>query len=260
MSHFSVLVIGEDVEGQLRKYDEDINVPEYCEGEVSKKDMESFLGFYAEKNEKESKELKTFSKIYERFGRDWNGEIWREEKGVWKKFSTYNPLSRWDWYEIGGRWKDKLLLKNGTLKNSAVKSDIDFETIRKEYNIESKKKYIAFKEMLIKYPKVIEKIEGKIKLELNEIECLRKIVGFMYSLEDTIDFSLTEEEYIIKKEGNAFSTFAIVEKGEWVGKGDMGWFGSYSEDIEKEEWNKKFKEKIDSLPADTLLTIVDCHI
>lgn len=35
--------------------------------------------------------------------RDENGDIW----------STYNPRSRWDWYQVGGRWFGGLILKAG---------------------------------------------------------------------------------------------------------------------------------------------------
>jgi len=37
-----------------------------------------------------------------------------------------NPNVKWDWYEIGGRWKYKLKLKDGTRANSAKLKNIDF--------------------------------------------------------------------------------------------------------------------------------------
>lgn len=40
----------------------------------------------------------------------------------------------------------------------------------------------------------------------------------------------------------------------------MGWFGMVTNEMSKEEWENKFKELIDSLPKDTLITVVDCHI
>ncbi len=46
--------------------------------------------------------------------------------------TTYNPESKWDWWEIGGRWKNKLILKKGfegSPCNEALASDIDFQAI-----------------------------------------------------------------------------------------------------------------------------------
>lgn len=42
-------------------------------------------------------------------------------------FSTYNPNSKWDWYEVGGRWDRSLILKNGDIRNIAKIFDIDFD-------------------------------------------------------------------------------------------------------------------------------------
>ena len=35
--------------------------------------------------------------------------------------STYNPDSKWDWYEIGGRWSGMLLIKTSVLKEAGYK-------------------------------------------------------------------------------------------------------------------------------------------
>ena len=46
--------------------------------------------------------------------------------------TTYNPESKWDWWEIGGRWKNKLILKKGfegSPCNEAFASDVDFQAI-----------------------------------------------------------------------------------------------------------------------------------
>jgi hypothetical protein len=42
--------------------------------------------------------------------------------GYWE-----NPNAKWDWYEIGGRWSDSLQLKDGTKTNQARFGDIDWE-------------------------------------------------------------------------------------------------------------------------------------
>lgn len=40
MSHFTVMVIGDDPEGQLAPFDENESVEEYCTGEVSEDDKQ----------------------------------------------------------------------------------------------------------------------------------------------------------------------------------------------------------------------------
>jgi len=41
-----------------------------------------------------------------------------------------NPNRKWDWYVVGGRWPDQLLLKDGKRANCARVGDIDFEQMR----------------------------------------------------------------------------------------------------------------------------------
>jgi hypothetical protein len=53
-------------------------------------------------------------------------------------------------------------------------------------------------------------------------------------------------------------TFAIIKDGEWYEKGQMGWWGISENSDEK--WQEEFDKLLKTLPKDTLLTIVDCHI
>lgn len=149
MSHFTVLVIGDDAEGQLAPFDENIEVEEYLVGTVSQEDKKRFLQYYQENHNEHG----FFESVYAKWGQDWNGKSWRKEedkshtdwkcetcgksnnwrayhcgqffkkrKGcgalapkreVWNKYSTYNPKSKWDWYVLGGRWTGYFLLKAG---------------------------------------------------------------------------------------------------------------------------------------------------
>ena len=61
-------------------------------------------------------------------------------------------------------------------------------------------------------------------------------------------------------EGKAFSTFAVIKDGQWHERGSMGWWGCVSDEKDKDEWEKQFSELLNSIPDDTLLTVVDCHI
>ena len=59
---------------------------------------------------------------------------------------------------------------------------------------------------------------------------------------------------------DALTTYAVLKDGKWYERGQMGWFGISSNEKDPEEWSSNFYKLIDSLPEDTRLTIVDCHI
>lgn len=53
-----------------------------------------------------------------------------------------NPNAKWDWWQIGGRWQDKLLHKDGTRCNTCQLKDIDWEGM-KRMHVEDAKKHNA---------------------------------------------------------------------------------------------------------------------
>ena len=111
MSHFTVLVVGKDPEKQLEPFDENLDTPEYCKGEVSEENKNRMVEYYTEKG-MNPKGL-DFDKLYPIKGQDWDGGGLRKnpETGIWEEFSTYNPKSKWDWFQLGGRWSGLLKLK-----------------------------------------------------------------------------------------------------------------------------------------------------
>ena len=109
MSHFTVLVFAEphNVDDIMEKYDENLSVEEYTLGLVSENDKQSFVDSYIEQyvNNKNI----SFDILYEKHGEDWNRNAWKKTyNDEWEKFSTYNPDSKWDWYQMGGRWDNAI--------------------------------------------------------------------------------------------------------------------------------------------------------
>jgi len=126
MSHFSVLVFGkqDDVDRLLKPYDENIEVEEYWVKKVSQTERDEFVEFYLKENT-ENRGL-TFEQLYTKNGNDWNGGCWiKDNQNIWSEYSTYNPQSKWDWYEIGGRW-NKSIRNNECLSKSVKKDFIPF--------------------------------------------------------------------------------------------------------------------------------------
>ena len=158
MSHFAVMVIGDNVEEQLAKYDENIEVDEYCKGEVSEDEQKMMLDYY----EREKGEtFNSFDECYEKHGEGWNSNRWR--KGTddkWREYSTYNPFSKWDWWQIGGRFSGAFIThikKDAKVSDenygepswctkeigidSIEKKHIDFEAIRKDAETDARERY-----------------------------------------------------------------------------------------------------------------------
>jgi len=293
MSHIAVLVIGKNVEKQLRKYDENIEVKRYVKYNKEelinqgRKHIEDYKnGIYAkflkdpEKYKAECKNNGHLNYVENEFPKklDWTDEqVYADEiKGyesgdVGKKgevYSTYNPRSRWDWYEIGGRWRDTFPIKDGCvgIKNrrleqfagslyrksesgyadSAMKGDIDWAKIH-----QSKKAYdkaIRFWEMKVNGDKPTTKQE---KTELN---------WDMHKDEYYLDRYKTKENYA-RCQSN-FAMWAVVKRGKWYEKGSMGMFGCADETHDEAvDWELNFYDHfIKDLPDDTVLTVVDCHI
>ena len=289
MSHFAVMVIGDDIYSQLEAYDENIEVEPRCLGEVSDSEKEKMLHHYKNKGY----DFKTFDECYESKGEEWDGgRLKKNEDGVWCEYSTYNPDSKWDWYVIGGRWSGAFIrLKDGcsgeegesgafgnkTGIDSARKGDIDFGAIRKEADEKARERYNT---ILSKFNHNIPKpqytwdeiLNGNefISLDINAkremyrnqdaIKRWNEVLGKDAWYFDIEKFQCTEDEYAERARLLSFAPYAVVINGEWIERGRMGWWGMTTGDMDIHEWAKKVNSIVDSLSDDTLITFVDCHI
>jgi hypothetical protein len=62
----------------------------------------------------------------------------------------------------------------------------------------------------------------------------------------------------MKEAKKGFVTFALIKDGQWYERGSMGWWGVVSN--EDEEWGSKFTQLLEEISDDTLLSVYDCHI
>ena len=263
MSHFTVLVIGEDVEGQLAPFDENTEVEPYvihsksgAAAELAAKVAEYYDHVNGEHKDHYNQEY--CKEQLERYQKMTPEEFWKEqtedEENVKDDciMSTYNPKSKWDWWTVGGRWAGFFLPKAGAEGevgtpgafgnkpeeghfDSMLKKDIDFEGMRKEEKSKREKWW--------------DEAQEKIKAG-------DKHAAWLANIEE----GDTRESYINRGEDGIMS-HAVVKDGEWYEQSKMGWWGMKSEaEISDKEWAEQYVKLIDSLPDDTLLTIVDCHI
>lgn len=89
-----------------------------------------------------------FSSLYAEKGNDWNDNRWRINHitGNWEEYSTYNPLSKFDWYDCSGRWSKCVKTKNGEYVNECLLGEIDWSDFKPEdYEEEEKEDWLGKK-------------------------------------------------------------------------------------------------------------------
>lgn len=167
--------------------------------------------------------------------------------------------------------------------DSIEKKYIDFDKIREEAaeNARDYYRYVAslfddgvIPKVEITFNRLQEMYPNKSIKEIREIyfaqSALKKVekakekdrkgenrLGFFFSLED---YQCTEDEYAESAYKKALVPFALVKDGEWYDRGEMGWFGCVSNEMEADKWNDFVNKTIEELDENEILTIVDCHI
>ncbi|MEX3422110.1 hypothetical protein H0911_24845 [Bacillus sp. HSTU-bmb18] len=231
MSHFAVMVQIPKEKAGDRKYLESVMAP-FDE----KKEVTPYI--YKTKQElieEYNKSSEANETSYEAWLQYWyidDGEQIDEEGN---HLSTYNPNSKWDWYVVGGRWSNLLIDKDGNSCDAAYAGELDLQAMKDKNVRSAKNDWKAMQESPNDVLKVL--MYGARKGE-------------------------TEEEYV-QRNSKTLSTYAVIDKqGNWIAKGDMGWFGMSSEtDVESDDWDGKFTERfINPLEAGDVVVIVDCHI
>lgn len=270
MSHFVVMVIGEDYKAALAPYQE--NTMDDCPKEYLK-----FMCWVDEKkhvfdSEEEAKEAL--------------GDKFDEEEAYWE-----NPNAKWDWYSVGGRWSGFLKLKEkgkgvmgepgvmerleeGAWADVALKRDIDLEGMREKAAEEARKAY----------EEVIEAVEDKLegfqtwdevrnRWTKDRIDDARKEYraqpavkaftetehyNWMNTVEDFV--SKTEIEYVDEAMKKAILPFAVIKDGTWYEKGEMLMFAAVRNEKEVDEWYDTVYRLIEETRDDETIVMVDCHI
>lgn len=234
MSHFTVLIIGENPEEQLRPFDENLDVPRYVKytkqsliekerneiQEYAKRVYQKYLDNPTEyavgcsnqghldylQNEFPKKLNYTDEELYQQ------GIKYENESDIGadgEVYSEYNPNSKWDWYQLGGRWAGLIKVKDG----------IEF----KKPNFSWGWDHSSMQEVL----------ETK-----------------------STDFALKKDIVNLDE----IQTFAVIKDGKWYERGEMGWWGIVSDEKDEDEWKNQFKSLLNDLPDETLLSVYDCHI
>lgn len=149
--------------------------------------------------------------------------------------SYYNPLAKWDWYVVGGRWNGEITTLSGEKTNCAKVGDIDFCL-----DID---KWLNDPELKKEYDSLVTEGDGFYRAEYFQ----KRYPTF--------------EDYV--RAIKCFSTYAVLDiHGAWHEKGQMYAFGISGAGPEQEiAWDKNYYENfIKELNPEYYITIVDCHI
>lgn len=190
------------------------------------------------------------------------------------ELSTYNPNSRWDWYDIGGRWRNLLLTKKDNKDVVAECSLVDLMTQGKNLSKDAPKGYkwvdgarikdIDFKkavEFRDTYNKAIRFWETYIEGQEPQTEEEKEAIKWeFYKKEYYIERYETKENYA--KMESTFTCWALLDETGWHEKGKMGWWATNDSTKDSEElFVEKFTETLNKPEnQDKYLIIVDCHI
>jgi hypothetical protein len=275
MSHFTAAVFMDSDEGSIEEllapYDEDISAAPYVrhtKAELIRQAKEQLqmvvIGSYAKWRQdpaayeadtrhnpahleylKSVPEQQTWSdeQFYRQAIQSYEPDEIAEDGGI---LSTYNPSSKWDWYEIGGRWQGLLMLKEGAEGfrgnsglmtkmtdhyDAAYVQDIDFEAMHQRNAAK-----------LIPYDEAMKKS--------------------LYKPEYWREKYPTADEYA--RAQTQFYTYAVITPdGVWHESGEMGWWGMSSATPNDERtWRANYYDRFTkpALEHNWYLTIVDCHI
>lgn len=201
-------------------------------------------------------------------------EYCREEFGYEEKDGRFgywdNPDAHWDWYQIGGRYSNRLLVKktaesaldprdsvggNYMTVNGARMGEIAWEeNKRREHNAK-----------VLGYEAFAEAYKSGDVERFGPMVSIREdgIYGWnvcLYKAGETLEEHL-QRHGVSEDDSYPLCCYAYVDlEGKWNSKGDMGWFGISTNNKEERSWHDELQKFFASLGEDDFLVMVDCHI
>jgi len=275
MSHFTVLVVGDNPEQQLEPFNENLEVTPYFEPV----DMEDMAEYYKVKPTAEALRNYVFA---------WTGYAPIEQGDKLGYMCTYNPSSKWDWYSLGGRWTGFFKVKPGAqakvgepgvFDNSADPGtadqlrlqDIDWEAMHEEAEIMAHCMYTEMElntaglerpaEAWIQCRERFDNIdEAREAFHKNAWVAVAGKATFADPVEHYCILNGGRDTFVKKAKHSVGVPFAVLMDGVWYERGSMGWWGAVSGEQDMDEWCIQVDQLMRDLPGDTLVSLYDCHI
>ena len=291
MSHFTLVVqlkkgcgnLDAALERALAPFDESLKVAPY---------RRAVGAWEIEYAKKQDGRIKSHEAVAAKLNREfWDGEdedsrYLCDADGVYQMV-TYNPQSRWDWYNVGGRWSGFWWAwepfhtgrrGNSIPRDVVRKVDIDWETMQDDAAKKAGEQWdrvhatIDPHPPITPWPDVLAKHEdGKGKENLDAardeynaqpgVAAIRADSDNPAYWDGAEPFLCSREDFIHRAILAAGMPFAfLLANGEWVERGKMGWWGVVHDDSPSEDWHRAAHRIYDTIPGEDILVLVDCHI
>ncbi len=217
---------------------------------------------------------KKLYKTFERFAEEEQCMDYNKEFGGYGYL--YNPNAFWDWYQIGGRWPNLFLVKetceecsegeySWTCQDSefaapqgykwvcaARKKDIDWQAMQ-DWKIKTESEKYELCKQIFKTGEKPQDFFGSI--------CDDGILGFnsyLYIKDESLDEYLSRRGFFSKYHYPNLA-FAFLDHDGYHSQDECN-TNVHTCGEEKAEWHKIFDNYIQSIPEDTVIVGVDCHI
>lgn len=299
MSHFAVLVVGNDHEKQLAPYHEFESTgtnDEYVEDVDITDEIRELMAEDCADEDDPFMEALAYHGLEARIVQD-ESEVDRDgdhkfgyavvlDGQLIKAVNRTNPDRRWDWYQVGGRWTGFFRLKPGHsgvvgspglmtpqpgagTADQVRKGDVDWEGMRNAAGTAAGELWDRVRSLAPMMWTSWEDVHANFGEDVDEARNFYHSQPGRQMLRSSGDQGMiwVEDSVLVDRDtfvrqarDAAATTFAVVRDGEWYESGEMGCWGIVSNEGDRDDWNARFAEMLDGLPDDTLLTIVDCHI
>jgi hypothetical protein len=296
MSHFAVLVMGEDVAAQLQPYHEyectgindqyvqEIDITAACLATlaISPDGLMDALERYGLQNK-----IITDAREVDRTGAHRFGYAIVRQGRLINAVKRTNPDKKWDWWQIGGRWTGFFRLKPGAQgslgepglntpaapagsADSARKGDIDFAAMRAEAALAAEHRWETVRAALgdsldtfIPWSVMCERMAGDVDQARRAYHGQEAMSRWRFS--PTFDFTSVEtylaprETYVAQAARDAVCTVAVIKDRTWYERAHVGWWGMIAETTDEGRWSEEYAQLLNAAADETLLTVVDCH-
>jgi len=215
--------------------------------------------------------LKLLFSTFEQYCKEYSGLV-QDDAGAWGYYT--NPNAKWDWWQIGGRFSDHLLVKadlqdciqTGEACECVAPDGYKFvDAARKKDICWDVMKEIGTKAVEQSYEHCVAAFaSGDVKdsgffATLTE-DGIRGWGEMIYIKGETLD-DYKARKGVTDSDQYLIGDYAYIDRnGDWSGSGDMGWFGISSNDKPERTWKDELQAFMDEVQDDDFIAIVDCHI
>ena len=278
-----MLVIGDDVAGQLQPYHEfectgtddqyvqEVDITKELQGRMAESKADDKLADALEYFDLEERTATCREELMlgDQEPHKYGYAIVRDGVLI-KAVQRTNPNKKWDWWVEGGRWSGLLRRKDGLEVDTALKGHVDFEAMRAEKEAKARALHrrvhaIVGGREIPSWDAIRDKAgddmaRARAEYGNNPVIMDLRACEAIDFFNDPATFACTEDEYAARARRGAIATFAVVMNSKWYEKGSMGWWACVSNEKEPDDWNKEFDIILDSVADDIRLTVVDAHI